>query len=76
MGFFEILEKLRNKPEEFRKKVAFLAALILTAVIFFVWLGVTYFMPHSPDSKVAESSPGPFDVLKQTFKDIYGKFKK
>jgi hypothetical protein len=39
---FELLDKLRAKPEGTKKQMAFLVALSLVGVIFVVWLTVVY----------------------------------
>ena len=39
---FDLIEKLREKPESSKKKIAFLTSFTLAGLIFVVWLSVIY----------------------------------
>lgn len=47
---FETIEKLRDKPERSKKRIAFLVSFLFAGIIFVVWLSVIY-----PDLKRANS---------------------
>lgn len=56
LNMFEYLEKLRQKPESSRKKIAFFTSFSVVAVIFAVWLTVIYpDFKKETDQKIAES---------------------
>lgn len=35
---FDKIDKLRKKPEPYRKKIAFIASVFITGIIFLIWL--------------------------------------
>ena len=51
---FETIEKLRDKPESTKKKIAFLISLIVVLIIFVIWLSVIY--PDFKKSKLRDES--------------------
>jgi len=71
MGFFELLEKLREKPENFRKKIAFAAVFIITAVIFFFWLAAFDFRFQSSSEEIKQIEK-PAAVIKESILNFYG----
>ncbi|MFC1756885.1 hypothetical protein ACFLZC_01875 [Patescibacteria group bacterium] len=40
MGFLERIENTRNKPENARRRLAIIWAIIFTALVAFVWLTI------------------------------------
>ncbi|MCX6701761.1 MAG: hypothetical protein NTX96_01015 [Candidatus Zambryskibacteria bacterium] len=68
---FELIEKLRQKPDRTKKQIAFLVAFFLTGIIFVIWLSVVY-----PDFKqgnlkeevVSKLEPSPLGTFGETFK--------
>lgn len=50
---FEIIEKLRQKPERSKKHVAFLVALFISGLIFVIWLSVIF--PNWRESQMREA---------------------
>lgn len=69
---FELIEKLRRKPEYLKKQIAFLTALFIAGIIFTIWLSVIY-----PDFKkkqeklnyVSNLEPSPLGTLSETFRN-------
>ena len=39
---FDLIEKLRAKPDKTKRRIAFLVAFFIAGIIFIVWLGVVY----------------------------------
>ncbi|MES3005299.1 MAG: hypothetical protein V4690_04345 [Patescibacteria group bacterium] len=79
---FELIEKLRSKPEATKKRVALLGALLFSLCIFGVWLSVVF--PQIKNPPVVEekgpATPSPlsaftdniadgFSSLQETFSD-------
>lgn len=50
---FEFIEKIRQKPEGLKKKVAFLASFFIAGLIFVIWLSVIY--PNIMNNKKVDS---------------------
>ncbi len=72
--FFEFLNKLQQKPEGYKKRIAFLVSFILTIVIFVAWLGINLSKLNRSDSDVVRNSElpsnNPINVLKESFGDL------
>lgn len=67
---FEIIEKLRQKPDRTKKQIAFLVAFLLTGIIFIIWLSVIYPSFRQDQKKldaVAKIEPSPLQALGETF---------
>ncbi|MFA5888986.1 MAG: hypothetical protein WCW47_01700 [Candidatus Paceibacterota bacterium] len=66
---FELLEKLRQKPDHVKKQIAFLATFFLVGVIFVVWLSVVYPSFKEDQSRqeaVSNLEPSPLETFKET----------
>lgn len=72
MGIFEFVEKLQKRPEAYRRKILLIMVFLIMAIIVIVWL-TTFNLDSAGGSKKAER--GPFDFIKEDFKDFYGFFK-
>lgn len=67
---FDLIEKLRQKPDRVKKQIAFLVALFLSGIIFVLWLGVIYpdfRRDQSKKESISKSEPSPLGTFKQTF---------
>jgi len=67
---FNFIEKLRQKPDKTKKKVAFLSALFLCGIIFVVWLSVIFPGFREDQAKkqaVQKLEPSPLVTFKATF---------
>lgn len=71
---FDFLDKLRTMPSGIRRRVAGLSAVIITAVLFVLWLG---FGPLGPAGKASlaeeKDTPGPFSALAESVSSVWGK---
>lgn len=68
---FELIEKLRKKPEHTKKRYAFLFAFFVSGIIFVVWLSIIVpdFMDQkSKEDKIASLEPSPFGAFWESFK--------
>jgi len=66
---FETIEKLREKPESSKKKIAFLTAFFVAGIIFVVWLSVVYpdlKMKNSKEKEVLKTEPSPLSAFEDT----------
>ncbi len=62
---FDYLENLRKKPIHYRKRVAFLTATIITAIIVGVWISTQNFaMSEEVDSKALSDDFKPIEEIK------------
>ena len=67
---FEIIEKLRQKPDRTKKQIAFLVALLFAGIIFVIWLTVVYPSFKQDQKKVdavSKLEPSPLKALGETF---------
>ena len=64
MGFFENLERLRQKPERERKRIAILTVITLTAIIAILWIRTLRF---GEPEKSTRNAPGPLRVIGAIF---------
>ncbi len=63
---FQLIEKLRGKPDRTKKQVAFLAALLVAGLIFVVWLTTIYpdfRQTQTQEDKVANLEPSPLGAF-------------
>ena len=74
---FDLIEKLRAKPEKTKTKIAFLSAFLVTGVIFVFWIGIifpSWKNSQTPQNVVENKEPSPFDslntILSKSFKSI------
>ncbi len=80
---FDLIERLRQKPEKSKKKIAFLASFFVTGLIFAVWFSVIYpdfsFKQKQKEAAkvVNETSPaeGFFENILAGFSDVKSQFK-
>lgn len=79
MGVLDIIEKLQKKPESFRRKIAVLGAIFITAALLFVWLAaLNFYSKRAEKEKTASglaltpSELAPFSVLAGNFKEAGG----
>ncbi len=71
--FLEFIEKLQKKPEASRKKILAVSLFFIMGAIIAVWL--TIFKLDFKGGELKKVS-GPFNLIKEDFKDFYGLFKK
>ena len=64
MGFFENLERLRQKPERERKRIAVVSALGIMAIIITIWINNLDF---TADQTPKQNAPNPLRVIGETF---------
>ena len=72
MGAMDIIEKLQKKPESFRKKLAVLAAIAITAAVLFVWLTALNFFSVRAERQSTALDTSPFSVLVVNFNEDVG----
>ena len=75
---FELIEKLRQKPDSAKKKIAFFVALLTSGIIFVVWLSVIYpnwKLGQSQKEKVANLEPSPVSSLSSTISSGFSAIK-
>ncbi|KND49957.1 MAG: hypothetical protein AB198_01390 [Parcubacteria bacterium C7867-003] len=75
---FEYLEKLRQKPDSTKKKIAFLGSFIFTGIIFAFWLLAVYpsFKEDAEIQKKAKSlETSPISSLGSILGDNFSKIK-
>ncbi len=65
MSFLESIEKLRNKPESSRKRIAIIGAFLVTIIIAIIWLSVVFVIKKEKENKTYHS---PFSVIKEVLK--------
>lgn len=73
-----MIEKLRAKPEPYRRKVVLIITVSITLVIFIVWLTVTASKLTSPEGeKIVEIDEidSPLVSFKDTFSGFFEDFK-
>lgn len=65
---FNLIEKLRSKPDGVKNKIAFLTAFAFVGIIFVVWLSVIYpdFIDNSKKEQVTDE-PSPVSAFATTF---------
>ena len=68
---FDLIEKLRQKPENVKKRIAFLGAFFFSGVIFVIWLTIVlpnFTREQSNIEKISKSEPSPIGTFTETFK--------
>jgi len=70
---FKLIEKIRKEPEHIKQKIAGVSALLITSVIFLVWLS-TLDLRFS-EEKTAYKEIAPISSLKASLGDVYGDLK-
>lgn len=80
---FQYIEKLREKPDSTKKRVAFLGAFMVSGIIFVVWLSVLYPSWRNQERKEEAASkiePSPLSGfagnISQGFSSMRGEFSK
>ena len=71
---FELIEKLRAKPERVKKQIAFSVAFFLVGIIFVVWLGVIFPNWRGEQTKqdnVAKLEPSPISSFRETLSSSF-----
>jgi len=68
MGFFETLEKIREKPERTRNNLAVLMAVVLTAGIIILWLSLGALPEGKIGGEIKQKVGEPIQLIKDTFK--------
>jgi hypothetical protein len=80
---FEIIEKIRHKPEGIKKQIAFGLSFLITGLIFVIWISILY--PNwktgqDNENKITSAEPSPLSTITSTFSDgiknISGQFGK
>lgn len=81
---FNMIEKLRNKPEAYRMRVAFIVSALITTIIFLIWFSVLSVRFKNDDNSAAAVNSEPaFAEIREEFisayetgKSQFGKVKK
>jgi len=71
---FDLLEKIRQKPERAKKQIAFLISLFVAGLIFVVWLSVIYpnwISIKTKEEKVVATEPSPISTLGNMFSTTF-----
>ena len=71
---FELLEKIRQKPERTKKQIAFLTSFFVAGLIFVVWLSVIYpnwLSTKTKEEKVVVTEPSPISTLGNMFSTTF-----
>jgi amino acid permease len=69
---FQLIEKLRKKPEAARNRIAILTAAAITVIIFLVWLSVLGVRVDNTEENTANAgdSASPISILGDNIADI------
>lgn len=70
MNFFEFIKKLQKKPEDFRKRIAFITVFVITGIIFLIWLTALNFRFEAKEEGVKKIE-GPFKAIKEDIVNFY-----
>ena len=73
MDIFEFIERLQKKPEASRKRIAWLSAFIIMAIIIFIWF-TTFNLPKMDTAEIKKAG-APFSSMKEDISNLYGFFK-
>jgi uncharacterized membrane protein len=69
---FEKLEKLREKPEAYKMRIAFIISVSIAGIIFLVWLSVLGARFRNNNSAETTENPEPaFAEFREEFSDAY-----
>lgn len=75
---FELIDKIRQKPEKTKKRIAFLASLTFTGIILFFWILAVYpdFKErNSIEKKARKLESGPSSSFASVFSGKVGEIK-
>lgn len=70
---FDKIDKLRKKPESYKKKVVFMISIFITGIIFLIWistLGVRFNNIENEISKQKEESKSMSAEVKESFSNL------
>ncbi len=66
MGLLDQIEKLREKPEATRRRVAIMVTSLIVLVVMGIWITLNFALNHQFEEKSNIASP--FSVIKDIFK--------
>ncbi len=74
IDMFELIDRIRQKPESTKKQIAFVSAFVFVGIIFMIWLSVVY--PHiqkvsRQKEAVTKKEPSPFDILSTQVSSVF-----
>lgn len=69
----KFITKLREKPEDQKKMIALVSAILITGVVVAVWLVAVINGDYlkSKESSVSQTASSPFESAKNIFKNIF-----
>ena len=75
---FDLIDKLRKKPEAEKKMIALTISASITAIIFFIWISSFWIKPSASESngKPILSSITPLTSIKDNVAGVYANFVK
>ncbi|MBM2818156.1 MAG: hypothetical protein HW401_746 [Parcubacteria group bacterium] len=75
---FDLIDKLRKKPEAEKKIIALTISASITAIIFFIWISSFWIKPSASESngKPILSSITPLTSIKDNVAGVYANFVK
>ena len=75
---FDLIDKLRKKPEAEKKIIALTISASITAIIFFIWISSFWIKPSASESngKPILSSITPLTSIKDNVAGVYANFAK
>jgi len=73
MDIRRFIDRLRQAPEGRRQQVAFMAALVVTILIFAGWV-LLFRLQYRAEEERAAGVNGPFDALKQNIAESFAAF--
>ena len=75
---FDLIDKLRKKPEAEKKMIALTISASITAIIFFIWISSFWIKPSASESngKPILSSITPLTSIKDNVAGVYANFAK
>lgn len=73
----ELIKRLRERPDSYRRKVSVVVALLITLLIFAVWLSVTVSSLNSGEEEIlkVDEIDSPVVSFKKTFEGFFDDFK-
>lgn len=66
MGFLEYIERIREKPESSRRRMAIVATVLVVMIVAVIWATLTFSLSDRFEEKSNIASP--FSVIKDIFK--------
>jgi len=75
---FDLIDKLRKKPEAEKKMIALIISASITAIIFFIWISSFWIKPSASESngKPLLSDITPLSSIKDNVAGVYANFVK